>query len=210
MCCLIVSGGLAGRPGLVGAQGAATPDSAPVWFHEDFSTQANRWRLFDLGKATITFEESTLVLRATPADYALWTIPDTDLKPDRYAMKVQVKLNGGDDEARAGMIISYRSDSDMLVLAVSRAGRVYLGRYYFGIWSDSIPPSQVNPEPDQPITLEAVLDSGHGLRLFADDQPAGQTALKDFRASGFGLFALSGQEGGVDAAFLRFTVSDSQ
>ena len=209
-CFLFLSGGVASRPGIVSAQDAATPDSAPVWFREDFSTRANRWRLFDLGKAAITFEDSTLVLRANPANYALWTIPDTDLKPDRYAMKVQVKLNGGDDDARAGMIIGYRTDSDMLVLAASRQGSVYLGRHYFGIWSDVIPPSQVSLEPDQPITLEAVLDSGHGLRLFANSQPAGQTTLKDFQASRFGLYALSGQEGGIDAAFLSFTVSDSQ
>ncbi len=205
-----MSGGFASRPGSVSAQGAATPDAAPVWFREDFSTRANRWRLFDLGKAAITFEESTLVLRATPANYALWTIPDTDLKPERYAMKVQVKLNSGDDEARAGMMIGYRSDSDMLVLAASRQGRVYLGRQYFGLWSDVIPPSQVSLEPNQPITLEAILDSEHDLRLFANSQPAGQTTLRDFQASRFGLYALSGQADGIDAAFLNFTVGDSQ
>jgi hypothetical protein len=210
ICCLFLSSGFVRKPTVVSAQGAATPDSAHVWFHEDFSTRANRWRLLDLGKATITFEESTLVLRATPADYALWTFPDTDLKPERYDMKVQVKLNDGDEDARAGMMIGYRADSDMLVLAVSRQGNVYLGRYTFGLWNDVIPPSKVSVEPDQPITLEAILDSGYGLRLFANGQPAGQTTLEDFQASGFGLYAMSGQEGGVDAAFLSFTVSDSQ
>jgi hypothetical protein len=209
-CFLFLSGGFARRPGTVAAQDVATPGAAPVWFREDFSTRANRWRLFDLGKAAITFEESTLVLRATPADYALWTIPDTDLKPERYTMKVQFKLNGGDDEARAGMMIGYRTDSDMLVLAASRQGRVYLGRQYFGIWSDVIPPGQVNLEPGEPITLQAILDTRHDLRLFANSQPAGQTTLKNFQASRFGLYALSGQVGGVDAVFLNFTVGDSQ
>jgi hypothetical protein len=208
----LLGAGFAGEQGVVYAQGVATPAvvDAHVWFHEDFATHANRWRLFDLGKASAAFDSGTLVLRAQPANYALWTIPDTDLKLDRYAIKVQMNLRSGGSDARAGVIIGYQSENDMLVLAVSRQGTVYLGHYYFGIWNDVIPPSQIDLDPDQPVTLEARSNAGHVLRLFVNGQAAGQTTLQNFQASGFGLYALTGKVGGIDAAFLSFVVEDSQ
>jgi hypothetical protein len=203
---------LAGNHVVTRAEGEPTASAIHVWFHEDFSTRANRWRLLDVGKAVVSYDqttdETTLNLRADPADYALWSIPDTDLKLDRYNIEVQFKLISGDDNARVGAIVSYRSENDMLVVAVSRTGTVYLGRYYFGVWTDLIKPTKVKLDPKQPITLRAVIDDKHALKLFANDLPAGQTIIKDFKASSFGLFALSGKKGGVHAAFSRFVVSD--
>ncbi len=204
------STGFASGQQVVNAQGAATPSVTHIWFHDDFATHANRWRLYDLGKATASFEEGTLVLRAQPANYALWTIPDTDLKLDRYDIKVQMKLASGGLDARAGVILGYQNENDMLVLAVSRQGMVYLGHYYFGLWSDVIPPSRIDLDPDQPVTLEANINAGHVLRLLVNGQPAGQTTLQDFRPGGFGLYALTGKQGGINAAFLSLVIGDSQ
>jgi hypothetical protein len=183
-------------------------DAVHVWFREDFSTRANRWRLFDVGKAGVSYDQSTLKLRADPANYALWSVPDTDLKLERYDIEVTAKLVTGEADARVGVIISYRSDNDMLVVAVSRQGDVFLGRYYFGIWSNVIPPSRIKFDAEKTITLRAVIDNNHALRMFVNEQPAGQTTIKNFRASSFGLFALSGRKGGIHVAFSRFTVSD--
>jgi hypothetical protein len=200
----VVSLAIVGHP--VSAQGEET--TAHVWFREDFSTRANRWRLFDVGKAVVSYDQSALKLRADPANYALWSVPDTDLKLERYDIEVVAKLVAGDNDARVGVIVSYRNDNDMLVVAVSRQGNVYLGRYYFGIWSDLIPPTRIKLNADQSITLRAAIDNDHALRIFVNDQAAGKTTIKNFRASSFGLFALSGKKGGVHVAFSRFTVSD--
>jgi hypothetical protein len=205
---LLVLTGVLGNHGVALAQGQTTSSSLHIWFREDFSTRANRWRLLDIGKAVVTYDQSTLSLRADPADYALWSVPDTDLKLDRYGIEVDLKLLSGDDTARVGAIISYRSDNEMLVMAVSRTGLVYLGRYYFGVWTDVITPTKVKLDPDESITLRAVIDDRHTLKLFVNDKPAGQTVIKDFRASSFGLFALSGKRGGVQVAFSRLIVSD--
>ncbi len=208
MAIVSLSGVLVGSGVVVRAEGDATPTPTHIWFREDFTTRANRWRLLDVGKAVVAYDQSTLSLRADPADYALWSVPDTDLKLDRYNIEVDAKLLSGDDDARVGVIVGYRSDNDMLVVAVSRTGKVYLGRYYFGIWTDVIPASKVKLDPEQPITLRAVIDDKHVLKMFVNDQPAGQTVIKDFKASSFGLFAISGKQGGVQVAFSRFVVSD--
>src|SRR5262245_33624549 len=152
---LLVLSGVIGGQGVVRAQGQTTSSPLHVWFREDFSTRANRWRLLDIGKAVVTYDQSTLSLRADPADYALWSVPDTDLKLDRYSIEVDLKLLSGDDTARVGAIISYRSDNEMLVMAVSRTGLVSLGRYYFGVWTDVIMPTKVKLDPDEMITLKA-------------------------------------------------------
>jgi hypothetical protein len=205
---LVLMGVLAGGQVVIRAQGQSTSSPAHIWFRDDFSTRANRWRLLDVGKAVVTYDQSTLNLRADPANYALWSVPDTDLKLDRYNIEVEFKLIAGDDAARVGSIVSYRNDNDMLVLAVSRTGSVYLGQYYFGVWKDVIPATRVTLDSAKPIKLRAVIDEKHVLKLFANDLPAGQTVVKDFKASSFGLFALSGKKGGVQVAFSRFVVSD--
>jgi hypothetical protein len=204
---LLVSSGL-GSSTVVSAQGNEA--AGHVWFHEDFSTRANRWRLYDLGKATVDYSVNGLVLRATASQYAVWSIPDNDLKPDRYDIEADVKLNSGAADARVGMIIGYRSENDMLVLAVSPDGRVHLGRYYYGIWNDMIKPAKIKLDKKQVIKLQAIVDPNHSVRVLVNGQLAGQTTIQDFRAAGFGLFALTGKSGGVDAAFSRFTVGDAK
>jgi hypothetical protein len=204
---LLVSSIWVGAPRVVRAQGNKTP-VAHIWFREDFTTRANRWRLFDLGKAAVTYEQAGLTLKATPADYALWTIPDNDLKLDEYDIEVEAAVNSGGDDARIGMIIGYRNESDMLVMAVSPQGDAYLGNYYFGLWNDIIPPTKIKLDNQQPITLQAVINADHMLQLSVNGQSTGRTTLKNFKASGFGLFALTGESGGIDVAFRRFTVSD--
>src|SRR3954469_5941116 len=85
---------------LVGFSGPVRAQDGPgrlhIWFREDFTTRANRWRLYDLGKATVDYTNSGLVLRSTASQYAVWSIPDSDLKPDRYDIEADVKLNSGD------------------------------------------------------------------------------------------------------------------
>lgn len=207
---LVLFGVLSVKLKVVQAQGGDTTSSPNVWFRDDFSTRANRWRLVDLNKAAVNYDQSTLNMRATPANYALWSVPDTDLKLERYNIEVDAKFGKGNADSRVGVIIGYRTDNDMLVLAVSRSGNVYLGRYYFGVWTDVIPPSKVKLDPTKTVTLRATIDKAHSLRIFVNGQQAGRTMIKDFRASSFGLFALSGNQGGVDVAFSRFVVSDVQ
>ena len=63
-----------------GPQATPTP-AIHALFHEDFSTRANRWRLFNLGKAVIDYQGSALVMQAKPANYALWSVSQMALGP---------------------------------------------------------------------------------------------------------------------------------
>lgn len=186
----------------------STNPAVRIWFREDFTTRANRWRLFDLGKAAITYGQTGLSLRTAASDYALWSFPDTDLKLDRYDMDVEAQLVDGDDDALFGVIIGYRSETDLLVLVASRDGNVHLGRYYFGIWSDVTPVTRVSLDASKSVTFRATIGADHVLKMFINGQNAGETTIKNFRSGGFGLFALSGKKGGVEVAFRRFVVSD--
>jgi len=197
------------------AQDEATPTATGphVWFHEDFSTRANRWRLFDLsGKSKVAYEEPGLPpglsLEADTADYALWTLPDSDLRPDHFDLIATLSAVQGGDDSRAGVILSYRSESDMVVLAVSPAGMISLGHFYFGMWTDLVPPFQSGFDPTQPVTLHATLDTDHHLMVIVNGQSAGTTQLQDFRPAGFGLFGLTGQNGGIKVTFRSLVVSD--
>jgi len=183
-------------------------NAARIWFREDFTTRANRWRLFDVGKAAITYGQSGLSLRTDASDYALWSFPDTDLKLDRYDMEVEAQLIDGAGDARFGVIIGYRSETDLLVLVASRDGSIHLGRYYFGIWSDITPITKVNLDITKSVVFRAIIDKDHMLKMFNNGQSAGETTIQNFKAGGFGIFALSGNKGGMEVAFRRFVVSD--
>ncbi len=205
---LLMSSFFVEAPQKIQAQTKATPTAVHVLFHEDFVTRANRWRLFDLpGKATIDYRQSALSMIAKPANYALWTIPDNDLKLQQYDIQADLTFVSGGDDSRVGLIISYHSDSDMLVLAVSPAGDVFLGRYYFGLWNDLIPPSKVTF--NGPVTLRATAGADHVLNIMVNDQPVGQTPLNDLQLDGFGLFGLTGSQGGLSALFHRLVVSEN-
>ncbi|HVO43218.1 MAG TPA: hypothetical protein VMT34_11375 [Aggregatilineales bacterium] len=189
-----------------------TPTPVKVIFSDDFSTRANRWNTFDLGKAKIDFDEtvspSVLAITAQQSNYSLWTIPDSDLKLPRFDMQADLTFGSGGDEALAGMMLQYFSENDMTVLAITPTGEVHLGRLYFGLWRDLIPPARVVVDSGQPITLRAIVDQQHTLRIFVDDQPTGGTTLTSFKAAGFGLFAMTGETGGISAAFHRFAIVD--
>ena len=208
---LVLFSVLSVNSGVIHAQSDDSSPTPAVWFRDDFSTRANRWRLVDLEKAVVTYDQSTLNMRVTRTGYALWSVPDSDLKLDRYTIEADARFGKGSSDSRVGVIIGYRSDNDMLVLAVTRLGNVYLGRYYFGVWTDVIAPLTVKLDVTKIVTLRAVIDKAHALRIFLNGQQVGKvTTIKDFRASGFGLFALSGKQGGVDVSFSRFVVSDVQ
>jgi hypothetical protein len=95
----------------------------------------------------------------------------------------------------------------MLVLAVSPQGTVYLGRFYFGIWNDVLPPVKVLLKPKQSIALRATLGSDHVLKLSVNNQAVEQFTLDNNEASTFGLFGLTGQHGGLNAQFTHLVVS---
>lgn len=201
--------------GQVMAQDEPTPTGTTphIWFHEDFSTRADRWRLFSVdGKSSVSYEEpgqpSGLALEAQAANYGFWTLPDSDLRLDHFNISVGLSAVEGGDDARAGVILNYRAESDMLVLAISPKGMVSLGHYYFGLWSDLIPPVQPVIDPSQPIILGATLDTDQNLTILINGQPNGSLQIKDFHPAGFGLFALTGQNGGVKAVFRSLVVSD--
>jgi hypothetical protein len=185
-----------------------TNPTARIWFREDFTTRANRWRLFDVGKAAISYGQSGLSLRTAASDYALWSFPDTDLKLDRYDMEVEAQLIDGAADAMFGVIIGYRSETDLLVLVASRDGNIHLGRYYYGIWSDVTPVTKVSLDITKSVTFRAIVDTNHALKISINGQNAGETTIENFKAGGFGLFALSGKKGGLEVAFRRFVVSD--
>jgi len=196
-----------------GVSPTATP--AHVLFHDDFLTRADRWQVIDLGvKAAISYTAAGLLLRGSQPHYAVWTVPDNALRLARFDIETEVVLSAGDATARAGLIIDYRSESDLVVLAVSRDsqdahdGKAYFGNYLFGLWKDILPPVHISLNPGQPIVLDARVDAAHNLRFMVNGQLAIQSKIRDFTAGNFGLFALTGKHGGVQALFHRYVVDD--
>jgi hypothetical protein len=203
--------------GRIGAQtGVATP--APfvnqnTLFHDDFTTKADRWRLLDLGqRASIGYDVSagTLDVALGAAHYALWSIPDTDLMLDQADMRVQADWSVGGDDSQFGLVLDYRSDNDMLVVAVSRDGHVHTGHYRSNAWTDITPAVSVPFDPAQPVTIRAqliVVGKTHWLVTFVDDRIAQSIALSDFKAGKFGFFAENGASGATALALHSFTVN---
>jgi len=190
-----------------------TPTPPVVLYRDDFSTRADRWRLFDLGKAAIAYDNanSDLRLSAKAAHYALWSVPDTELKPVAFDMRVQVAWITGDADAQFGLVIDYQSDTDMLVVTVAHDGTVRVGRYYFGVWQDLSAPVRLTLDNSTaPITLDIRFSTDHHLSIMAAGQAAQTLKLDHYKAGNFGLFALSGAQGGINVAFQNFTVSEPQ
>ncbi|SRR5258708_191899 len=209
VCLVILCGGSAATRTL-SAGNTPTPTAVHALFHEDFSTRANRWRLLDMQKANVDYSADGMSLQAVLPNYALWTYPDTDLKLARFEIQTEAVFAGGGTDARAGMIIDYRADNDLLVLAVSRAGDVYFGDYYFGVWKDILPPIKVQLEAGNPVSLDIIVDANHNLRFLVNGQTTFRTVIKDFKAGSFGLFAMAGKHDGMHVTFRRFSVNDLQ
>ncbi len=201
---------------MIGLNGAAIParadDTTPtppvVLFHDDFTARADRWRLIDLSKASISYDPAALRLTAKPANYALWSIPDSDLKPTQFALSVQGTWTTGDDSALFGVVLDYQSDTDMTVVSIARDGTVRASAFYFGVLSDLAPSIKLTLDPSVAVTLHLVLSADHRLTITVNDQTAQNFKLSKFKAGQFGVFAQSGATGGISVAFQNFVVSD--
>ena len=102
-----LSGTVAALIGIFGWSAQATPIRAQsnvttpapnTLFHDDFTTQADRWKLVNLGqKASIGYDvqAGTLDVAVGAASYALWSIPDTDLALDQADMRVEADWSAG-------------------------------------------------------------------------------------------------------------------
>ncbi len=201
----------------VRAQDATPPVTPPVTpgvpvpivlFHDDFTTRADRWQLIDLGaKASINYDAAALRLTAKPANYAMWSIPDTSLMPAQFDLRAQAEWSSGSPDAQIGIVIDYHSINDMIVATIARDGQVRIGHYVFGVWTDLAPPVQLTLNIDHPIMIRAVVNADQILQLSVDDQPAQTLALSHFKAGTFGIFALSGASGQMNVSFQDFTVS---
>ncbi len=188
-------------------QDSPTPTPPVVLFHDDFSTHADRWKLFNLGKASIRYDATVLRVETNSDNYALWSVPDTDLKPDQFDMTLQGTWVTGDNDALFGIVVNYRSDSDMLVATVTRGGQVRIGNYYFGVLADLAKPTQAILDAAQPVTIHAILGAAGTLDIYVNNQKLQSITLKTFRTGSFGIFASSGGSGGLNVTFNEFTIS---
>ncbi len=212
---LIGTIGLLARSTPIRAQTSApTPAPNPITlFHDDFTTEADRWRLLDLGqKASVGYDISagTLNVAVGASNYALWSIPDTDLALDQADVRVQADWSAGDSDSQFGLVLNYRSDNDMLVIAASRDGHVRIGYYRANAWTDLTPPVSVTFDPTQPIIVRALLvtiGKAHRLLTFVDDRIAQSITLTDFKAGKFGFFAQNGASGATALSLHNFIVN---
>ncbi len=191
-----------------------TPVPIDVLFHTDFTTRADRWRLTgDQSKGTIDYDESSLRFTTKAANYALWSVPDSDLKPDQFDMRVTGSWTTGANDAALGIILSYQSDNDMLLMTVSRAGQVRVGNLRFSKFSDLSKPVKLSLDATEPVQMRAVLSVLNGkrtLQIFVNDLQAQTIVLTAFKASTFGVYASSGTSQGLNAGFQLFSVSVPQ
>ncbi|MHB8629235.1 MAG: hypothetical protein ACYDBJ_21925 [Aggregatilineales bacterium] len=214
---LIGTIGLLARSTPIRAQTVATtpaPNANPITlFHDDFTTEADRWRLLDLGqKASVGYDVSagTLKVAVGASNYALWSIPDTDLALDQADVRVQADWSRGGSDSQFGLVLNYRNDNDMLVIAASRDGHVRIGHYRTNAWTDVTPAVLVTFDPTQPITIRAMLitiGKTHRLLTFVDDRIAHSIVLSDFKAGKFGFFAQNGANGATALSLHNFIVN---
>jgi hypothetical protein len=211
-CCLLALLTL-NLPTPVAAQ-TPTPTPPPVLlFRSDFTTRAERWRLLELKKAAIRYMEDGLQLEITPANYALWSIPDTDLRPEQFDISLTGNWTSGAQDAEFGIVVQYRADTDMEVVTVSRGGRVRAGAYYYGVFTDQVAPAQVTLEADKPTTLRAEFRKAKDAKITLQILVNGAKALTvpldaaDGKAGAFGIFAISGTDAGAAITFSDFTVT---
>lgn len=192
----------------------APPASQNTLFHDDFTTEADRWRLLDFGSnASVVYDigTGTLNVAVVAANYALWSIPDTDLLLDQADLRVKADWPTGSNDAQFGLVLDYHSDSDMLIVAVSRDGHVRIGRYRSHVWTNLTPAVRIPFDPTQPITVRAlliVIGKMHQLVTFVDNQIAQSITLLDFKAGKFGFFAENGASGTMSLALDSFTVNE--
>lgn len=201
----------------------ATPPVVPnpvILFHSDFSTHGERWKLIsDSTDAAVQYVDNGLSLAITPANYAIWSYPDTDLRPGSADLSMTVGWESGADDAVVGLIIQYRSDNDMQIATLSRAGALRYGSYVRGVFTDAVAPIQVTLAPDKLIELRAVLNhtaakaglkAQDALAVFVNGVPALNLSFDAGRAGRFGVFARSGSAPGLNFILRGFTVSIPQ
>ena len=208
--------GLLAQSAPIRAQNSDPPAPNPnlvTLFHDDFTTEADRWRLLDLGqKASIGYNISagTLDVAISTTNYALWSFPDTDLALDQADVRVRADWSAGNTDSQFGLILDYRNDNDMLVVAAARDGHVRVGHYRAKAWTDIVPPVSLTFDPTQPMTIRATLltfGNTHRLATFVDGQLAQSLTVTDFKAGKFGFFAENGVTGAIALSLHSFTVN---
>lgn len=187
-----------------------TPTAPPsVIFRSDFTTRAERWRLLDMAKASVRYLAEGLNLQVTPANYALWSIPDTDLKPEQFDIELTGNWASGAQDAEFGIVVQYRTDTDMELVTISRSGKVRAGSYYFGVFTDQVAPAQITLEPEKAVTLRAELRKVKDkttLQILVNGAKALNLPLPAAKTGSFGIYVVSGADPGAAITFSDFTV----
>lgn len=201
---------------------SVTARSAPILlFQSDFSTHGERWRLCcDSTDAAVQYVENGLSLDITPANYAIWSYPDTDLRPGSADLTMTIGWQAGADDAVFGLIVQYRSDNDMTIATLSRAGTLRYGNYLKGVFTDAADPVQVTLDrAADSVSLRAVLQHGKpaadksvtdSLDLYVNGTQSLKVSFPAGRSGRFGVFARSGSEPGLNFILRGFTVSIPQ
>jgi len=195
----------------VSAQADTTEPTPISLFHTDFSTRADRWRLLDLKTSAVRYQDDGLQLAVTAANKAVWTFPDSDLKPDEFAMKLTGTWNSGGKAAMFGLVTRYRTETDMQIVAVSREGKLYIGNYTGASLKLIGKTVQLKEKIGETVALEVLVrkaKTGLTLTVTIDDNAPVTVALPaEKKPYSFGLFAQSGTEPGLAVTLNTLTVT---
>jgi hypothetical protein len=190
------------------AQTETPPTTPRTIFRTDFSTRADRWRLLRLiDKAQITYTDQGLLVMISRPKYALWTLPDTDLRPSAYQIQVRGVWGESSPDSEVGIVLAYRSDSDLLVATLARDGRIRLGAYKFGVFYDLTDPVNA-PEGNSSLNLSVRYTDQQEVMITINDQELLTHRLESENPPGlFGLYAVSGESAGLAITFTEFSVN---
>jgi hypothetical protein len=177
--------------------------TSDVLMEDDFSSTRNGWLSEVTEQAEKGYEAGEFRITVYQPEYSTWSYPDPPRDFADFALEVDARRVSGSLNNEFGVLVRYQPQTDEFYLfAISSDGSYKVEKYQANKWQNLVDWTESAAIlQGEAVNRLRVTGQGDKLRFFVNGEPLTQVQDASFRSGSIGLFASTGDKGGVAVAF---------
>ena len=174
-----------------------------VLMEDDFSSPRNAWLSEVTEQAEKGYEDGEFHITVYQPEYSTWSYPDPPRDFADFALEVDARRVSGPMSNEFGVLVRYQPATDEFYLfAISSDGSYAVEKYQANEWQKLVDWTESAAIlQGETVNRLRVTGQGDNMRFFVNGEPLTQVTDAAFRSGSVGLFASTGDKGGVAVAF---------